>query len=115
MVASSVALGALPDAQGLSSWIPFDAVSQAILDVAFGNDKPERALNLVHPRPTPWHNIMEAASNNLVKGGITKERLPLITFEKWFSRLQDASVGASDETINRIVRLLSLVSSVSLA
>jgi hypothetical protein len=109
MLASSIALGCLPDAEGVSSWLPFDAVSQAILDVAFSKEALPRALNLVHPRPTPWHNIITAASDNLVKNEITKDRLPLVNFEIWFSKLQDASVGASDETLKRIVRLFSVL------
>jgi hypothetical protein len=109
MIASSIALGGLPDAEGVSSWLPFDAVSQTILDVAFGKDAPERALNLVHPKPMSWHNIMEAVSDNLVESGITKDHLPLINLEEWFSRLQEASVGTNNEILKRIVRLFSVV------
>jgi hypothetical protein len=106
MLASSIALGCLPDAEGVSSWLPFDVVGQAVLDVAFGKETPERALHLVHPRPTPWRNIMEATSDMLVKSGVTEGRLPLVNVDQWFSKLQEASVGASDETMKRIVRSL---------
>jgi hypothetical protein len=103
MLASSMALGCLPDAEGVSSWLPFDVVSRAILDVAFGKETPERALHLVHPRPTPWRSIMEAASDMLVKSGVTGGRLLLVDVDQWFSKLEAASVGASDETMKRIV------------
>jgi hypothetical protein len=103
MIKSSVALGCLPDAQGVTSLIPFDTVSQAILDVAFGQERPERALNLVHPRPVPWHNIMEAASERLVKNRVTSTRLGLVSVEEWFSKLWNASAGADDQTLKHIV------------
>jgi hypothetical protein len=111
MIASSIALGGLPDAEGVSSWLPFDAVSQTILDVAFGKEAPEQALNLVHPKPIciPWHNIMEAVSNSLIESGITQNQLPLINIGEWFSRLQEARVGINNETLKRIVRLFSVV------
>ncbi|KZP33084.1 hypothetical protein FIBSPDRAFT_847691 [Athelia psychrophila] len=53
MVKSSLALGALPGAQGVPAWLPMHVVSQAILDVAFADAKPRIVLNIVHPRPTP--------------------------------------------------------------
>jgi hypothetical protein len=106
MLASSVALGCLADADGVSSWLPFDAVGQAILDVAFMKEAPEKALNLVHPRPTPWHDIMDAFSDSLVKCDVTKDRLLLVNMEQWFSKLQEANVEPSDETVKHIVSLL---------
>jgi hypothetical protein len=109
MLVSSISLGCLPDAVGVASWLPTDGVSQAILDVTFGNETPELALNLVHPRPTPWHHIMEMTSDHLLQSGVTTERLPLVTVDEWFSKLSEASANASDEIMKRIVSPLSRV------
>ncbi|KZP21020.1 hypothetical protein FIBSPDRAFT_891413 [Athelia psychrophila] len=49
-VKSSLALGVLPNAHGVASWLPMDVVSQAVLDVAVSEQPPRIALNIVHPR-----------------------------------------------------------------
>jgi hypothetical protein len=87
----------------LASWLPFDAVCQAILDVAFAPVTPERALNLVHPRPIAWEKIMVALSQSLETLGI-HERLALVDLQTWFAKLNEASRGADDATLRRIVR-----------
>jgi hypothetical protein len=92
----------------LASWLPFDAVCQAILDVAFAPATPERALNLVHPRPIAWEQIMGAMSQSLETLGI-HDRLALVDLQTWFAKLTEASRGADDATLRRIVRC-SLVS-----
>jgi hypothetical protein len=105
MLVSSIALGSLPDTKGVASWLPMDAVSQAILDAAFGKETPEQALNLVHPRSTPRYIIMEMISDYLVRSGVTQERLPFVRVDEWFLKLSEASTHASDNTMRQIVSL----------
>jgi hypothetical protein len=86
----------------MSSWLPFDAVCQAIIDVAFVKGKPERVLNLVHPRPVPWHDLMVHFADALVEQGICK-RLPFIDMPLWCAKLADAGADAGNEDLKRIV------------
>jgi hypothetical protein len=87
----------------LASWLPFDVVCQAILDVAFAPATPERVLNLVHPRPIAWEKIMGALSQSLETLGI-HERLALVDLQTWFAKLSETSRGADDTTLRHIVR-----------
>jgi hypothetical protein len=104
LVRSSVALGCLPDAQGVMSWISPEAVSGTILDVALGADTPERALNVVHPRPIAWSSMMGAVADELVRHEITEDRLPLVETREWFAKLAEAAEGADEAQLKHIVR-----------
>jgi thioester reductase-like protein len=110
MIRSSVELGCLPEAMGVMSWIAPEAVSGAILDVAFGEEQPERALNVVHPRPITWSTMIEAAADELVHQQITGDRLPVVTMSDWYTKLAEAAVDADEGQIKRIVSLWLLLS-----
>jgi thioester reductase-like protein len=113
LVKSSVALGCLPDAAGVASWLPFDAVCQAIIDVAFAEATPDRALNLVHPRPVPWQKLMGHVADALGAEGVCAQRLPLVPMGEWRAKLADASASAGDAELQRIVRRIFSVSAPS--
>jgi hypothetical protein len=104
MLRSSVALGCLPDAAGVITWITPEAVGGAILDVALGDGSPELALNVVHPRPIAWTVMIEAAADELVRREVTRDRLPRVPMSEWYAKLADAAVGAGAEQLERIVR-----------
>ncbi|KZP22007.1 NAD(P)-binding protein [Athelia psychrophila] len=93
-VKSSIVLGALPDAQGVASWLPMDVVSQAILDVALSKEAPSIALNIVHPRPSQWSAVITSVASAMQRAGLTRRRLPLVPFKEWFARLEQRSKGA---------------------
>ncbi|KAG8720020.1 hypothetical protein FRC08_001379 [Ceratobasidium sp. 394] len=61
LVASSLAIGHLPDAMGTVAWIPLDAAAKTLLDVCQVplKDFPP-IVHVVHPRPVQWSNIMRA-------------------------------------------------------
>jgi thioester reductase-like protein len=105
MMRSSIALGCLPNAAGVVSWIPPEAVGGAILDVALGEGRPERTLNIAHPRPIAWTTMIQAVTDELVRLKITQDRLPVVTMSEWFTKLADAAIGADGERLKRIVRL----------
>ncbi|KAG2347280.1 acetyl-CoA synthetase-like protein [Suillus weaverae] len=88
IVKSSVSLGVFPEAQGLLSWIPTYAVSNAILDVAFAEEEPPIAVNL-----------------------ITSVPLPLIPFSEWFAKVELSAKNASEADIKRIpaIKLLDFM------
>jgi len=85
------------------AWLPTDAVSGAILDVALGKDKPPIAINVVHPRPVEWEALMKPISDALFAKNITREPLPLIPSAEWYHRLEKHAVNANEETIKRVV------------
>ncbi|KAF8054252.1 putative aminoadipate reductase [Lyophyllum atratum] len=99
LVKSSLALGALPGATGLVSWLPMHAVSKAILDVAFAEEQPPVVLNLVHPRPVGWNAVIEAIQEVLEEGSAPLRVLP---FPEWFSLLERRAKNASDADIQAI-------------
>ncbi|KNZ79425.1 L-aminoadipate-semialdehyde dehydrogenase large subunit [Termitomyces sp. J132] len=114
LVKSSLALGALPNATGLISWLPMHTVSKAILDVAFSSEKFPVAINLVHPRPLQWSEVIDALKVALVEDGFP---LRVVPFQEWFSSLEKRSKNASDADIQAIpaVKLLELFRAISQA
>ncbi|KAJ7041394.1 acetyl-CoA synthetase-like protein [Mycena alexandri] len=100
IVKSSIALGSFPsDASGVVSWLPPEAIAEAIIDVALSAEKPAFAINLVHPRPIAWDAVISTMAGEL----------PLIPFASWVQRLQDRSVGATAKDIENIpaIKLLA--------
>ncbi|KAG5350707.1 hypothetical protein C0989_009601 [Termitomyces sp. Mn162] len=114
LVKSSLALGALPNATGLISWLPMHTVSKAILDVAFSSEKFPVAINLVHPRPLQWSEVIDALKVALVEDGFP---LRVVPFQEWFSSLEKRSKNASDADIQAIpaVKLLEFFRAISKA
>ncbi|KAF8869423.1 putative aminoadipate reductase [Infundibulicybe gibba] len=112
LVKSSLALGALPIAAGVSSsriidahivsWIPMNSVSQAILETAFSIDPPAVALNLVHPRPVEWNSIITAIGHALRRRQLANESFPIIPFQQWFGRLEERARTATDGDLELI-------------
>ncbi|KAG2117013.1 putative aminoadipate reductase [Suillus discolor] len=115
IVKSSVSLGALPEAKGFVSWIPAHAVSNAILDVAFAEEKPPIAVNLVHPRPTAWKTLMQPIADALVERKVTSYPLPLVPFSEWLEKLELSAKDLSEETMERIpaIKLLNFMRSMA--
>ncbi|KAF9228211.1 acetyl-CoA synthetase-like protein [Gyrodon lividus] len=117
IVKSSVTLGALPEARGVSetvnvtSWLPPHAVSDAILDVAFAKDEPPIAVNLVHPRPVKWVSLMKPISSVLYQKSLTSEPLPLVPFGEWVTRLEKCAANMSEDNIRRLpaIKLLNFM------
>ncbi|KAL4071516.1 hypothetical protein V8B97DRAFT_1960480 [Scleroderma yunnanense] len=109
LVKSSITLGALPDIRGSMAWLPTDAVSGAILDVALGDNQPPTAINLVHPRPVEWEALMKPISKALTAKNITTEPLPLIPAAEWYHRLEIQAVDADEAKIKRVpaIKLLT--------
>ncbi|KII85651.1 hypothetical protein PLICRDRAFT_44986 [Plicaturopsis crispa FD-325 SS-3] len=115
-VKSSIALGALPDAQGLASWISMPVVSQGVLDVIFSTTRPPAATNLVHPKPVEWRLLINAIGQAL-SDEIQIAALPLVPFASWFSKLEERAKNASEEDIQRIpaIKLLEFFRALSSA
>jgi thioester reductase-like protein len=121
LVKSSIALGGLPDASAVSqmingltitllmsillqrvSWVPFDAVSQLIVDVSTGTERTGFALHATHPRPALWHSIMTQVADALVHHGLTASPLPLISASEWYARLRALTEGADESMLEQV-------------
>ncbi|KAH7929525.1 putative nonribosomal peptide synthetase [Leucogyrophana mollusca] len=103
IVKSSLALGALPKARGLVSWMPAEGVAAGVLDVAFAKEVPPSALNIVHPRPVSWVDVMEPVRESVVKRkGIKEEDLVFVSFADWFARLEARAQTATQADLQDI-------------
>ncbi|KAJ7731236.1 putative aminoadipate reductase [Mycena metata] len=95
IVKSSIVLENFPsDPSGVVAWLPPEAVSQAIVDAALSVEKPPFAINLIHPRPIPWDDVISTMARIV--------RLPLVPFADWVKQLEDRSVGATAADIENI-------------
>ncbi|KAG1790286.1 putative aminoadipate reductase [Suillus plorans] len=115
IVKSSVSLGALPEAKEFVSWIPPQAASNAFLDVAFAEEEPPIAVNLVHPRPTAWKTLMQPIADALVERKVTSYPLPLVPFSEWLEKLESSAKDLSQENMERIpaIKLLNFMRSMT--
>ncbi|KIJ18040.1 hypothetical protein PAXINDRAFT_9124 [Paxillus involutus ATCC 200175] len=113
VVKSSMTLGALPEARRVASWLPPHAVSDAILDVAFAEDEPSTAVNLVPPRPVEWASLMKPISSTLYQKNLTSELLPLVPFGQWATSLEKCAADTSEDNIRRVpaIKLLNFMRS----
>ncbi|KZT25929.1 acetyl-CoA synthetase-like protein [Neolentinus lepideus HHB14362 ss-1] len=105
LVKSSIAFGCLPDSQGTVSWLSMQAVAKTILDVGLASGKHHLAVNLVHPTPVKWTNIMIAIRKSLDK---SPESLPLVPFGEWVKKLEQRATKATAEDLERVpaIRIL---------
>ncbi|TFK33796.1 acetyl-CoA synthetase-like protein [Crucibulum laeve] len=101
LVRSSLALGAIPVAEGTISWVPMNAAAQVILDVAFSGYVPPIALNLVHPTPIPWKDMIRSVRNAVINlNDLGTESLPLVPFDVWWEQLGEVSTESRDENLH---------------
>lgn len=71
-----------------------DAVARAVVDITLNTKPLPELLNLVHPRPVPWRQIMDAINDEL------DLHLPLVPFADWVSRVK---ARASEPSLDKIV------------
>ncbi|KAJ7624410.1 putative aminoadipate reductase [Roridomyces roridus] len=98
IVKSSLALGAYPSAPGArANWIPPEAVCSAIVDAVFSQEPAPPAVNLVHPKPVPWDDVM----SNLA--GVGSERpMPLVPLGEWADQLRSRATMVCKEDLENI-------------
>ncbi|KAJ7052223.1 hypothetical protein C8F01DRAFT_998359, partial [Mycena amicta] len=106
IVKSSIALGNFPSdpaGTGTVAWLPTEAVSQAIVDVALTEDEQPFAVNLVHPRPVPWDALMGAMAQ--------VAQLPLVPITQWVEQVDRRAKNASAEDMEKIpaIKLLDFL------
>ncbi|KAF5362791.1 hypothetical protein D9757_011015 [Collybiopsis confluens] len=98
LVKSSLALNKLPDTHGSVSWIPMDAVTQALLDYAFLEGPAPIAVNILHPRPSSWTSVMTNIKQALIdEKKLSSDALPLISIHEWVSEIEKHASNPSDD------------------
>ncbi|PPQ80241.1 hypothetical protein CVT25_003501 [Psilocybe cyanescens] len=102
LVKSSIGLNALPSMFGFASWLPMHGVAQSIIDVALLKADLPPALNLVHPKPVPFDDIINAVNDALVQESITPTQIPVIPIQDWFSLLEKRTADANPEDLSTI-------------
>ncbi|KAF8555340.1 putative nonribosomal peptide synthetase [Imleria badia] len=104
IVKSSIALGALPEAVGVVSWLREEEVASAILETGFAKEAPPPALNIVNPCSAPWAAIVAFVRRAIIKrkGLPGEDVLPIVPFGEWFARLESKAEGASEDDLAKI-------------
>ncbi|CAA7263092.1 unnamed protein product [Cyclocybe aegerita] len=102
LVKSSVALGVLPLASGVVSWLPMDVVSNSILDLVMNSDSRTLppAMNVLHPEPVPWNTIIEHTARALFQELSLDKPLNLVPFREWFSMLEARQASSVEHDIS---------------
>ena len=77
-----------------------DAVAETVLDLIVSEAQPAPLLNVVHPRPSPWHEVY--ANVNEALGA----HLPFVPYHEWISKLEALAITATPQDLERIVSLL---------
>ncbi|KAF4610095.1 hypothetical protein D9613_010628 [Agrocybe pediades] len=102
LVKSSIALHALPSMVGVSSWLPMHGVAQSIVDIALSQTPNPPALNLVHPRPVPFNDLISAINDALVEERVLFDTLPVLTFQEWFSVLEGRASAQNEDDLTDV-------------
>ncbi|RPD58184.1 acetyl-CoA synthetase-like protein [Lentinus tigrinus ALCF2SS1-7] len=100
LVKSALFQKCLPDLEGTVTWFPAYEAAKAFAEMPRSR---ERFLHLVHPRPTPWHDIMAPIAKSL--------GVPLVPYEQWLAALKTSvEHGSAAEVeamkLNPALRLL---------
>ncbi|KAJ7865579.1 hypothetical protein B0H14DRAFT_2347885, partial [Mycena olivaceomarginata] len=82
MILSGITLGCLPEGHDNVSWLPINFAAKVIIEML---DSEVKVLNLCHPRPVAWNEIMKPIAAQL--------RIPLIPFSEWVSALEGQISG----------------------
>ncbi|KAG9118738.1 hypothetical protein FRC07_006609, partial [Ceratobasidium sp. 392] len=90
LVASSLAIGHLPDAIGVVSWIPLDVAAKTLLEVCQSPAKDfPSVVHVVHPQPVQWSGIMRAFAQ--ATQTLTGQNLLLLPLGKWNQMVVEAA------------------------
>ena len=78
-------------------------MASTISDLLFSPVKLSPLLNVVHPRPVSWHEVVDAFRKEL------KQSLPMVSLSDWLDKLDAMSHDASPELLEKIVSRIYLV------
>jgi thioester reductase-like protein len=91
LVKSSLKLQMFPDAHGVISWIPPNAVAEVIVHFGLSEGgSPPAVVNLVHPHPIAWSQmIRDVRSVIITVKNLDTDALPLVPFRTWAEALEN--------------------------
>lgn len=98
LVKSSIFLKCIPEVDGDISWLSGSDAASALLDIAQSEQEAHTAYyHLVHPRPTPWPQMIQHVSKLL--------QLHVVPYEKWFALLKQMynTLFGSDTSYDRAI------------
>ncbi|KAE9401310.1 putative aminoadipate reductase [Gymnopus androsaceus JB14] len=99
IVKSSLSIGMLPDAYGVVSWVPMDAVCGALLDVGFSAKPAPMAVNVVHPKPISWTFVLQSIQNTLIREKhLSSDALPLVPYHDWVATVEQYANNATTDS-----------------
>lgn len=71
------------------AWVPLDVAAKCILEVAFSTKPSHAVLNLSHPRPVRWNEMIDHVNNTIMnsRGALP---LPMVPLLDWISTIRAA-------------------------
>ncbi|KAF8075758.1 putative aminoadipate reductase [Lyophyllum atratum] len=102
LVKSSVTLKKLPTMEGVVSWLPMDVAAAAVVDIAVDDGILPPAMNLVHPRPVEWRELVTSLRSAIKH--VLGRNMELVPFADWFLAVETHAKKATAEILDSIVR-----------
>ncbi|KAL1718580.1 hypothetical protein EV715DRAFT_200967 [Schizophyllum commune] len=93
LVKLSLHLGVLPSDEQPVAWLPMDVVAHITTDLMFSKTPLPPSLNVAHPRPIPWSQMIKYVRVSLRR--TTHQDLRIIPFHEWMLRLEAAALQSS--------------------
>ncbi|KAI5828372.1 NAD(P)-binding protein [Schizophyllum commune Tattone D] len=93
LVKLSLQLGVLPSDEQPVAWLPMDIVAHIMADLMFSKTPLPPSLNVAHPRPIPWSQMIKYVRVSLKR--MTHRDLRIIPFHEWMLRLEAAALQSS--------------------
>ncbi|KAG6828418.1 putative NRPS-like protein biosynthetic cluster, partial [Tephrocybe sp. NHM501043] len=99
LVKSSCTIGALPDIDGIASWLPADTVADVILDIALSPfpDRLPQVVNLVHPKPV-LHATVNRGVHRAIKEVLGQD-VSIVPLDEWLSIIEE---HADKSSLNKL-------------
>jgi hypothetical protein len=67
------------------NWIPTNAVAGAVVDLVHVNERLPLTINLSHPRPIPWTEMMKYFAKAFAEHGYPE--ITIVPWPEWFEEL----------------------------
>ena len=83
------------------SWIPADVVANTYVDLVLSEGSLPTTLNLVHPHPVKWQDVVRSLNSAL-----GKHPLDVIPYADWLAKVEDLPVNSLN--IERFVSICFL-------
>ncbi|THG96855.1 hypothetical protein EW026_g5054 [Hermanssonia centrifuga] len=96
LVKSSMAMGKLPVIDEPVTWLPVDVVARATVDLLFSKSELPTLVNMIHPRPVAWEDIINAINQSI---GTT---LSVVSLDEWVDALELLSSSATPQDLTNI-------------